>query len=150
MALVLPKLSRRGISPPGTSDQAPSVEVAFCERNCRYVAGQRMSVQWRSSSPLGAFICGLEASILWFTEGKGETDLQVHAFNHWTANELAKINTTEWNGFSCYLPYYPLSYAGNLLRIRWCCRVRLLCDDGVDRFMEKTFLLSSRTDMLDC
>jgi hypothetical protein len=26
----------------------------------------------------------------------------------------------------------------------------LLCDDGVDRFMEKTFLLSSRNDILDC
>lgn len=150
MALVLPKLSRRGISPPGNSNQIPSIEVAFCESNCRYVAGQRMNVRWRSSSPFRAFICGIEASILWFTEGKGETDLQVHAFNHWTGNELAKINTIEWNGFSCYLPYYPLSYAGNLIRIRWCCRVRLLCDDGRDLFMEKTFLLSSRTDLLDC
>lgn len=106
-----------------------------------------MNVKWRSFSRFDAFICGIEASILWFTEGKGETDLQVHAFNHWTANELAKINPIEWNGFSCYLPYYPISYAGNLIRIRWCCRVRLICDDGVDRFMEKTFLLLSSTEM---
>jgi len=91
-------------------------------------------------------IQGVEVSVLWYTEGKGDEDLAVHFFQRWNAARLEEIDVTTPQPFQTELPYSPLTYQGHLLRIRWCLRLRLFLADGRDLVTELPLTLSSARD----
>lgn len=86
-------------------------------------------------------IKAVESSVLWYTEGKGDEDMAVHAFwrtsaeaNHWIAPNRA-------NRFETTLPRTPLSYSGAILKVRWCVRVRAFLLGGREIIGERVFQL---------
>ncbi len=86
---------------------------------------------------------GLEASVMWYTEGKGEEDLNVHYFQRWNETQLKQLDLTNAVPLRCQLPYSPLSYEGTLVRIRWCVRLRLFYSAGREIVVQMPFQLIS-------
>ncbi len=77
---------------------------------------------------------------MWYTEGKGEEDLAVHFFDRLDPG-AALVDLTQPRPFSTRLPESPLSYAGVIVKIRWCVRVRVFLAQGKDLFAEEPFQL---------
>ena len=79
--------------------------------------------------------------MLWYSEGKGDEDLAVHEF--WRKDSDAG----DWGDphrpdrFSTKLPNCPLSYDGQIVKIRWCVRVRAIFRRGRDLVAQKLFCL---------
>lgn len=104
--------------------------------------GQTLAANWRIGKITPDIVIdGLEASVMWFTEGKGDEDLHVHFFRRWSDTELFDLDLTQTHGFQSALPLTPLSYEGTLLRIRWCVRLRLFCKVGRDCVAQVPFQL---------
>ena len=84
---------------------------------------------------------GLEASVLWFTDGKGDEDLHVHHFERWNDQRLQALDLSLAHEIDCTLPLSPVSYEGTLVRIRWCVRVRLFRSGGRECITQQPFHL---------
>jgi len=106
--------------------------------------GQPLAAFWRIGkiSPEVVFQ-GLEASVMWYTEGKGDEDLNVHHFRRWSDSQLNSLDLGQSHALDCALPLTPLSYEGTLVRIRWCVRLRLFCSVGRDSVAQVPFQLTS-------
>jgi hypothetical protein len=110
--------------------------------NCRaYAPGTTLSGEYRIDSVDGENLQAVEVSVLWHTEGKGDEDLAVHEFWRKDANggELADLRRPE--RFSTTLPHSPLSYEGQIIKIRWCVRVRVVFKRGRDLVVQRKFKL---------
>lgn len=106
--------------------------------------GQSLAASWRIGKIAPEVVIdGLEASVMWYTEGKGDEDLNVHHFRRWSDVQLKELDLTRSHGFQCSLPLTPLSYEGTLLRIRWCVRLRLFGSVGRDAVAQVPFQLIS-------
>jgi hypothetical protein len=88
-----------------------------------------------------AEITAVEASVLWYTEGKGDEDLAVHYFERRTPSDVVDGDLRTLRRFECQLPNTPLSYSGALFKIRWCVRVRVFLKGGRDTCDEQVFQL---------
>jgi hypothetical protein len=144
VAIVLPKLPRRRSSTRWAADSAPTLSLSLCRADGRYRMGQSLTATWQIGNIAPEFVIdGLEASVLWYTEGKGDEDLNVHHFCRWNDSHLQELDLTKAHGLQCGLPLTPLSYEGTLLRIRWCVRVRLFCSVGRDAVSQMPFQLVS-------
>ena len=141
MAIVLPKLSRFRSSGRTAADTPPALTLTLCHADGRYQAGQRLRANWRIGRLQHEEVVGLEASVLWFTEGKGDEDLQVHHFERWNDAQLNQLNLSVPHSIECVLPLSPMSYEGTLVRIRWCVRLRLFCSSGHDCVTQQSFQL---------
>lgn len=86
-------------------------------------------------------IKAIEASVLWYTEGKGDEDMAVHDFWQRDADREFPFDPRRPKQFSTTLPNTPLSYDGQIVKLRWCVRVRVLLHRGKDVVGEKGFLL---------
>jgi hypothetical protein len=116
----------------------------LCRADGRYRMGQALWASWRIGKFAPEFVIdGLEASVIWYTEGKGDEDLNVHHFRRWNDSQLKEMDLAQSHAFQCTLPLTPLSYEGTLLRIRWCVRVRLFCSVGRDAVSQLPFQLVS-------
>ncbi|MFO0877736.1 MAG: hypothetical protein U0840_10315 [Gemmataceae bacterium] len=87
----------------------------------------------------------VELSVLWRTEGKGDEDLGVILFQEWTSasNPLAFDQPHE---FSVRLPRSPLTYDGELIKIRWLARVRVRWGNGHEEMAQEEFELGSNPE----
>lgn len=88
-----------------------------------------------------ADITAVEASVLWYTEGKGDEDLSVHHFERRTPTDVVDGDLRSLRHIECQLPASPLSYHGFLFKIRWCVRVRVFLRGGRDIFADEIFQL---------
>jgi hypothetical protein len=88
-------------------------------------------------------IVAVEASVLWFTEGKGDEDLSVHYFDRRTPSDVVDGDLRSLRHIECKLPASPLSYQGLLFQIRWCVRVRVFLKGGRDIFADEIFQLGN-------
>jgi hypothetical protein len=79
--------------------------------------------------------------VLWYTEGKGDEDLAVHFFERRTPADTDDGDLRPLHRFHTILPNSPLSYAGSMIKIRWCARVRLFLKRGKELFFEQPFVL---------
>ncbi len=116
-----------------------------------------MSFTWRIDRVPGDQLDRLEASVLWYTEGKGDEDLAVHAFWEVHSSELKESAVSASTGLpspatraccqtvTTTLPLTPVSYEGRLLRIRWCVRLRLFLTSGEEILMQQPFYLGALT-----
>ncbi len=101
------------------------MNVSLCREDAVYESGERLVARWRISRvPIDQLI-GLEVSILWHTEGKGDEDLHVHHFHRLDESKIRQIGLSDSQSVSCKLPFAPLSYHGHLIHLRWCVRLRL-------------------------
>ena len=82
-----------------------------------------------------------EASVLWYTEGKGDEDLAVHKFERLSGEQLRELGESYEHTLVTQLPISPLTYDGKLLRIRWCFRVRLFVPGESDTVVQQPFFV---------
>ncbi|MDP7020519.1 MAG: hypothetical protein QGG36_32265 [Pirellulaceae bacterium] len=82
-------------------------------------------------------IQAVEASVLWYTEGKGDEDLGVHYFERRTPTDTIDGDLRQLRQIETRLPPSPLSYAGVIVKIRWCVRIRLFLRGGEKTYLEE-------------
>ena len=143
MAIVLPKFSRRRPTGQHSAETEPALSITFCRPDARYRGGEWLRGSWQIRRIPAEEILGVETSVLWYTEGKGEEDLQVHHFERLGAAELLIRQLSEDQPFATRLPYSPLSYDGQLLRIRWCVRLRIFLAGGDELMAQQLFCLTA-------
>lgn len=141
MAIVLPKFSRRRPSTGLAAETQPAVNLSLCREDGRYQAGGNLAAKWRISRVPLDEIQGLEVSVLWHTEGKGDEDLHVHHFHRVNENQIRRVGLADQQSVHCVLPATPLSYHGKLISVRWCIRLRLFLSSGREIVTEQPFHL---------
>jgi hypothetical protein len=150
MAIILPKLSRRRSSTGVNSESQPAIRLTLCDPNSMYLAGGELTAKWRISRVQVDELQGLEISVLWHTEGKGDEDLHVHHFQRIGDARLREIGVENEQSIQCVLPATPLSYHGQLIRLSWCVRMRLYLEDGRDIVSESPFYLVTQLQQTPC
>jgi hypothetical protein len=108
-----------------------------------YQAGGLLSVTWRISRVPLDEVQGLEVSVMWHTEGKGDEDLHVHHFHRVVESQIRRVGLADEQSIQCVLPATPLSYHGRLISVRWCARLRLFLAGGREILAEHPFYLVS-------
>lgn len=86
-------------------------------------------------------IQAIEASVMWYTEGKGDEDLAVHYFERRVAADVEDGNLLALRRFESRLPNSPLSYAGKIVQVRWCVRLRAFLRKGKETSLDHPFWL---------
>ncbi|WP_052031864.1 hypothetical protein [Novipirellula maiorica] len=115
----------------------------MCREDAVYEVGDQVTARWRISRVPLDQVQGVEISVLWHTEGKGDEDLHVHHFHRLDEQQLRQAGLTETQSLSCKLPYTPLSYHGHLIRVCWCLRLRLFVAGARETVSEQPFHLVS-------
>jgi hypothetical protein len=106
-----------------------------------YRAGETFSGEYWIESLEAGQVKAVEVSVLWYTEGKGDEDMAVHEFGRRDADDSRPIDPRRPEQFGATLPNSPLSYDGQLIKLRWCVRVRVFPQRGKDVVAEKAFQL---------
>ena len=83
----------------------------------------------------------IEASVLWYTEGKGDEDMGVHFFERRVAADVEDGDLRRLRSFRTPLPNSPLSYNGHILQIHWCVRIRAFMRQGKETSLDHPFRL---------
>ncbi len=111
----------------------------------RYHPGEVLVCDYQIDAVECAELQAVEASVLWYTEGKGEEDMGVHYFERRTPADVPGGDLRSLRRLETVLPSSPLSYHGPLVTIRWCVRVRVFLRPGRSVCFEKPFVLGSVT-----
>jgi len=121
----------------------PTVVIRLDGDGFVYRPGETLSGQYwivsRDTSPVKA----IEVSVLWHSEGKGDEDMAVHEFRQRDADELHPIDPGQPERFRTTLPQSPLSYEGQMIKLRWCVRVRAFPYRGKELVGERQFQLGN-------
>ncbi len=117
----------------------PRVTLHLHNSRREYNPGDTLTGEFRLDVVNRWDIRAMEVSVLWYTEGKGDEDLQVHHFYRLSADDGDYINPFRPGRFSTKLPNSPLSYDGVIVKIRWCARVRLFLPHGKEVVDEAIF-----------
>jgi hypothetical protein len=106
-----------------------------------YRPGETLAGEYWIESVGANPVKAIETSVLWHTEGKGDEDMAVHEFWRRDADEGRPIDPAQAEPFKTTLPNSPLSYEGQLIKLRWCVRVRVFLQRGKEVVGEKQFQL---------
>ncbi|GIW92313.1 MAG: hypothetical protein KatS3mg110_0354 [Pirellulaceae bacterium] len=117
--------------------------ISIRQHNARriYHPGELLVCDYQIDAVEPEALYAVEASVLWYTEGKGEEDLGVHFFQRRTKFDAEEGDLRQLHRFQTVLPRSPLSYYGVLFRIIWCVRVRVFLPRGRQYQAEQTFQL---------
>ena len=88
-------------------------------------------------------IVAIETSILWRTEGKGDSDIGVHFFERREKKNVHPDLLQQTHKLTTILPQSPLSYDGAIVKIRWIVRVRVFLADGSEKTHDEEFRLGN-------
>jgi hypothetical protein len=108
-----------------------------------YQPGDTLSGEYHIDAAANDEVRAIEASVLWSSEGKGDEDLAVHEFWRQDADSGDWIDPQRPQRFSTTLPRSPLSYDGQIVKIRWCVRVRAFLQRGNEVVGQKVFRLGN-------
>lgn len=103
----------------------PTLEVGFEDDVDQFQPGDFLRCEYTVSLLPEHEIQAIETSVIWMTEGKGDTDIGVHHFERRPKQALTPDTFKQPQRISTVMPASPLTYEGNILKIRWCIRVRL-------------------------
>jgi hypothetical protein len=118
-----------------------SLCIAGPKRN--FAAGEEFVCEYQIDLIEAADIQAVEASVLWYTEGKGEEDIGVHFFERRLPGDAEEGDLRPMRRIRTCLPNSPLSYQGAILSISWCVRLRLFARRGREYVLEQPFTLGS-------
>ena len=121
----------------------PEIIIRLDENGRSYLPGATLSGEYRIEALEGHSLQAVEVSVLWYSEGKGDEDLAVHEFWRKDANSGELGDPRRPDRFSTTLPQSPLSYDGQIVKIRWCVRVRAIFKRGRDLLAQKLFRLGN-------
>ena len=147
MAIVLPKFPRRSLSPKRrvARRREPALGITLLALQPRLEPNELLEFEYRVRRVEKSEVERLEVSVIWFTEGKGSEDFGVHYFDGVADDRLEMVLEGNPTAVCTTLPASPLSYEGNLLKIRWCIRLRLYMADGRQVSAEQPFHLGHLT-----
>jgi hypothetical protein len=126
----------------------PAVVIRLDGNGRVYRPGETLSGEYRFESVEPGQIAAIEVSVLWFSEGKGDEDLAVHEFWRRDVAEGEWIDARRPERFSTTLPSSPLSYEGQIVKLRWCVRVRVFLSHGREVVGQKFFRLGNTPAVL--
>jgi hypothetical protein len=102
------------------------LDYDFVEGNRRaFEPGDVLTAEYRIDSLSLVDAKAIEASVIWYTVGKGDEDLAVHHFVRQTTDAGVVFDLRRPQRLRATLPSSPLSYDGVIVKVRWCVRVRL-------------------------
>ncbi len=119
----------------------PVVVIRFDADQVGYPPGAALAGSFWVRGVTADEIKAVETSVLWYTEGKGDEDMAVHAFWRTSVEANQWIAPNRANRFETMLPQTPLSYSGAILKVRWCVRVRAFLHGGREIIGERAFQL---------
>jgi len=119
----------------------PTIVIHLDDDRRAYRPGETLAGEYRIESLEAEAVKAIEASVLWHTEGKGDEDMAVHEFWRRDAEEDLPLDLRRPERFSTVLPNSPLSYDGQIIKVRWCVRVRVFVRRGRDLAEEREFQL---------
>jgi hypothetical protein len=119
----------------------PLISIHIRRQRPVYRPGDELECQYQIDAIDPAEIQALEASVLWQTDGKGDVDLGIHYFERRTPRGDADDFRQQYT-LKTLLPKSPSSYDGEIVKIRWCVRVRLFLKRGKVTFYEVPFQLA--------
>lgn len=119
--------------------------MSLCREDGLYYPCETLTAEWRISRVPAEELQGLEVSVLWHTEGKGDEDFHVHHFYRLSENQIRSDGLTDASSTECELPATPLSYQGKLISVCWCIRLRLFLVGGREIVSEQPFYLINPT-----
>jgi hypothetical protein len=130
------------------SDQAadssePLLSICLAGSKRMFSAGDELVCEYQIDAVDPADIQAVEVSVVWYTEGKGEEDMGVHYFERRLPADAEDGDLRPMRRLRTRLPNSPLSYAGAILTIRWCVRLRLFLRRRGDYVHEYPFTLGS-------
>lgn len=121
----------------------PTVVIRLDGDGPTYRPGETLSGQYWVRSLEAGQLKAVEASVLWHTEGKGDEDMAVHEFWRRDADDGFPIDPARPEPFTTKLPNSPLSYEGQIVKVRWCVRVRAFPHRGKEVVGQRMFQLGS-------
>jgi hypothetical protein len=121
----------------------PEIVIRLDENGRDYTPGTTLSGEYRVDLTDSLAVQAIEVSVLWYSEGKGDADLDVHEFWRKGADSGEIGDPRRPERFSTTLPQSPLSYDGQIVKIRWCVRVRVIFKRGRDVVAQKLFRLGN-------
>lgn len=121
----------------------PLISLTLKDQNKVFQPGDALVCEYQIDAVSSEEVLAVEASVLWYTEGKGDEDLAVHYFERRTPSDLGEGDLCELRCFETQLPNCPLTYDGNIVNIRWCVRVRLFLRRGKEIVFERPFRLGA-------
>ncbi len=119
----------------------PLISIRIRDHQRPFQPGEALHCEYQLDAVEAAEIQAIEASVLWHTEGKGDEDLAVHYFERLLPSDVDERDLRALRELTARLPSSPLTYAGVMLKIRWCVRVRAFLRRGREVFFEQTFAL---------
>jgi hypothetical protein len=124
-------------------NETPTVVIRLDDDGRAYRPGETLAGAYWCESLGAGLVKTIEVSVLWHTEGKGDEDMAVHAFWRHESADDRPVDPQQPERFSTTLPNSPLSYDGQIVKIRWCVRVRVFPYRGKEIVGEKKFRLGS-------
>jgi hypothetical protein len=126
-----------------TAMTAAAIRLTLDSPAANYQPGARLSgrFQFKGSQPRSARAA--ELSVLWYTAGKGEEDMAIHHFERVVDEPGRPLDLRVPRRFSTVLPFSPLSYDGQLVKVCWCVRLRLFLSQGGETVAEVPFRMGS-------
>ena len=121
----------------------PLISIQLFGHEPAYYAGDLLKCDYQIDAVDPHEVTSVEASVMWFTEGKGDEDIGVHFFERRVADEVEPSNLCQLRSFRCVLPHSPLSYDGHMIQLHWCVRVRAFLQRGKEASLDYPFRLQS-------
>ena len=121
----------------------PLISICLEGQKKHYQPGDELACEYQIDAVEAADLQAVEASVLWYTEGKGDEDLSVHYFERRTPTDVDDGDLRPLRRFRTRLPNSPLSYRGAILNVCWCVRVRVFLHRGKDVSADHHFQLGS-------
>lgn len=119
----------------------PLISMTIRDRDGVFQPGDHLECEYQIDAVDADEVQAVEASILWYTEGKGDEDFAVHYFERRVPADADDGDLRVLRRITTPLPNSPLSYDGALFKIHWCVRVRLFLRRGKEIFLEQPFRL---------
>ena len=117
--------------------------MRVCGMKPAYQVGERLDFEVMLN-PVAMETCSaIEISVIWFTEGKGSEDMNVHFFRRLAGPQLSRTAEPIKLEFQSVLPTGPISYRGRLVSIRWTTRVRIYLANGEESSVDRSFVLKT-------
>jgi len=121
----------------------PTITIHLEGNGRGYCPGETLSGEYRVDAVSRDEIKAIEVSVLWCTDGKGDSDMAVHQFRRQSTDDGDELDLSQPGRFSAVLPNSPLSYDGAIVKVRWSVRVRVFLANGKELFGEKPFRLGA-------
>ena len=132
--------------------ELPQAVIRLGQADAKYSPGEMLTCEYHielrdRDTQDSERIVAVETSVLWMTEGKGDTDIGVHFFERREKKMVQPELLRQTHKLSTVLPATPLSYNGFIVKIIWMVRVRMFMADGSERTQDQPFQLGNVENM---